>query len=102
VVAFAHVQSDGSLDGVHSKNVSAATRTSTGIYCLKVDVAVTNVSAAVDLGAAGTAGSASVALSAEDPSGFVAAICPAGYNALIDAVSAAGANANLAFFVNFN
>lgn len=102
-VAYAHIMSDGTLDATHSKNVSAASTVSTGIYCLKVSVAVNDAVSTVDAGNnGGFFGSAVVILSGQDPSGFIPVLCPAGDNALVATFDTSGANANDSTWTIFN
>jgi hypothetical protein len=104
-VAYAHVLANGFLDTADSKNVSAASHlgsAGSGLYCLKVDVPVTNLTATVDAVNSGDAfGFASGALSGED-SGFVSSNCPSGDNAVVGTADHTGANADMAFWVTFN
>jgi Collagen triple helix repeat (20 copies) len=101
-VAYAHVSSAGVLDTANSKNVSVASKSGLGIYCLKVTVPVTNVSGMVDIAnAGGQFGSVSAVLSGQDPANFIGTLCPAGDNVLVGAEHGA-ANVDYGFWVNFN
>jgi hypothetical protein len=101
-VAYAHVSSTGVLDTANSKNVTAASNISTGVFCLKVTVPVTNVSGTVDTGnSGGQFGGVSAVLSGQDPSNYIGTICPAGDNVLVG-TDHGGTNQNFAFWVNFN
>jgi hypothetical protein len=101
-VAYAHVSSTGVLDTANSKNVTAASNISTGVFCLKVTVPVTNVSGTVDTGnSGGQFGGVSAVLSGQDPSNYIGTLCPAGDNVLVG-TDHGGTNQNFAFWVNFN
>jgi hypothetical protein len=101
-IAFAHVSATGVLDTAHSKNVSVASNAATGIFCLKVDVPVVNVTATQDTaGSGGEFGNVSAILSGQDPGDIIGTFCPAGDNVLIG-TDRAGTNKNYAFWVNFN
>jgi hypothetical protein len=103
-VAYAHVTSTGLLDAAHSKNVSSVTAKGSGIYCLRVDVAVANATASVDPANSPSTGFgfASVALGGQDPADVIGLSCPAGSNVILGTADHSGANANMAFFVTFN
>jgi hypothetical protein len=103
-VAYAHVLSDGTLDVAHSKNVASASKTATtGIFCLKISVPVTNASATVDAGNSnGLPGSASVALIGQDPNNYIGTDCPVGDNAVVGVINGTGGNADRAFWAEFN
>jgi hypothetical protein len=100
-VAYAHVLANGTLDTAHSRNVSAASNPSTGVYCLKIDVPVVNASATVDFG--GKFGIADAVLRGEDPANEVGTFCSAADNALVGTAGAdTGTVDNRAFWVTFN
>jgi hypothetical protein len=102
-VAYAHVSSTGVLDTSHSKNVSTASVSGTGIFCLKVTVPVSNVSSTVDTGnSEGIFGFASGVLAGQDPGKFIATLCPEGDNVLVGIAEHKGENKSMAFWVNFN
>lgn len=105
-VAYAHVLANGTLDSAHSKNVSASSNPSQGVYCLKIAVAVANASATVDFansGGSGKFGIASAVLSGQDPPNLIVNYCPAGDNALVGtADSTTGTIDNRAFWITFN
>jgi len=103
-VAYAHVLATGELDTAHSKNVSASSKAGgTGIFCLKVTVPVTSVSGAVDTaGSSGAFGALSAIAGGQDPTKIIETLCPAGDNVLAGTFNEAGANANMAFWINFN
>ncbi len=102
-VAFAHVSATGALDTAHSKNVSAASNATTGIFCLKVTVPVVNVTGTQDTGnsAGGQFGNVSAILSGQDPSNIIGTFCPAGDNVLVG-TDEGGTNKSDAFWVSFN
>jgi hypothetical protein len=103
-VAFAHVMFNGTLDPAHSKNVLAASRITSGIFCLKVAVPVSNATGMVDAGntPAGGFGYVSAVLRGEDPSDFTGRVCPSGDNVLVGTADHTGTNADMAFWINFN
>jgi hypothetical protein len=102
-VAYAHVLANGTLDTAHSKNVSVASRSDTGVYCLNVTVPVVNATATNDFAATGRFGSASAVLSGQDSAGFLKTHCPAGDNVLVGTADAdSGTVADRAFWVTFN
>jgi hypothetical protein len=102
-VAYAHVLPTGALDAEHSKNVGAVTRTSVGVYCLKVTVPVSNVAATVDLGSTGKFGIAIGVLSGQDPQSLLKAFCHAGENVLIGTAAAdTGTADDRGFWATFN
>jgi hypothetical protein len=95
------VLANGTLDTAHSRNVSAASNPSTGVYCLKIDVPVVNASATVDFG--GKFGIADAVLRGEDPANEVGTFCSAADNALVGTAGAdTGTVDNRAFWVTFN
>lgn len=101
-VAYAHVSATGVLDTANSKNVSEASLAGTGIFCLTVTVPIKNASGAVDTGnSGGQFGFVSAILSGQDPSKYVASLCP-GHNVLVGTAEHKGENQSMAFWVSFN
>lgn len=104
-IAYAHVLSDGKLDTAHSKNVSEASSagTGSGLFCLKVTAPFSNATSTVDTGdSSGQFGFASAILKGQDPSKFIAILCPEGDNAIIGTANTKGENHDMAFWVSFN
>jgi hypothetical protein len=102
-VAYAHVLPTGALDTAHSKNVSASSNPSTGVYCLKVAVPVVNAAATNDFSSTGHFGTASAVLGGQDPGNFIKAYCPAGTDVLVGTADAdTGTIAERGFWVTFN
>jgi|SRR5579884_1856149 len=99
--AYAHVPTNGALDTVNSKNVSAAKHVTTGVYCLNVTVPVTNMTGAADAGTTAAFAFVSGVLSSQDPSGFIPLDCGAGFNAIVGVSSTSG-NVDEGFWVSFN
>lgn len=93
-LAFAHVNSDGSLDAANSKNVGETKLTAQpGYYCVSPTVPTRNVTAT----ASGTIAPRSIVAGFEDP--FTS--CPEGA-AVIEIWDGAGKYTNTAFYVVFN
>ena len=104
-VAYAHVFSSGTLDTANSKNVEAATRPQTGGYCLRITVPVTNASATVDMGnSGGFFGYAAAAISGEDTTGVIGALCSglAGANAFVNTANINGTPTNMGSWITLN
>ncbi len=102
-LAYAHINAGGTLDTAHSKNVSASSLISPGVYCVTVAVAVSNVTATVDAGnSGGNAGVASAILASQDPANFIGTLCPAGSNVIIYVVDGSGASADYPTWSAFN
>jgi hypothetical protein len=97
-LAFAHVNSDGSLIPGASSGISSATKTHTGEYCFVVRATPTSAVASGDANEGGVViAETNLTPGAEITSGF----CPQGTNAIVLTFSTGGMPTDHAFFVVF-
>jgi hypothetical protein len=98
--AFAHVNTNGSLDDANSLNVTALVKTKTGRYCLAVASAPRNAVAASDSNAG--EGGVFTAVDLTPGAHITTGDCPQGTDVMVTTYNTAGALADHAFYVAFN
>jgi hypothetical protein len=95
--AYAHINSDGTLDASQSKNVNRSERTVTGVYCVNSTVTPRNVVATIDW----NSGTGEITTFANNG----LPVCEASTtdnNILVNTATSTGANANKAFYIVIN